>query len=178
MNIEQLKNSIGDYAKDIRLNLSLVMTEEGSFGLTQRQIYLIALSCSWALKNKNLIEALKAESELILSDNERLAAQSAAAIMAMNNIYYRFLHLVEDPDFARLPAKLRMNILANPGIDKADFELICLSISTLNGCGMCIKAHAQVLGKGQIAKESVQSAVRIAAVFNAVATVIEWSINS
>jgi alkyl hydroperoxide reductase subunit D len=89
--------------------------------------------------------------------------------MAMNNIYYRFVHLVSDKSFASLPAKLRMNIIANPGIDKLDFELSCLAVSAINGCGMCIDAHAKTLEQAGISKLAIQSAVRIAAVLNAAA---------
>ena len=39
--------------------------------------------------------------------------------MGMNNVYYRFLHLVEDAEYAQLPARLRMNVIGNPGIDKS-----------------------------------------------------------
>jgi len=170
MTIDQLKNNLGEYAKDIRLNLSAVLTEEGAPLLKQRQIYFIALACSYATKNTDLITIILAESELILSREDRQAAKSAATIMAMNNVYYRFIHLVSDKSFAGMPAKLRMNVIANPGIDKTDFELACLAISALNGCGMCMEAHIKVLRENNIDPISIQSAVRIAAVFNAVAT--------
>ena len=44
MHIEQLKSHIGDHAKDIRLNLSTVLNEQGSPGLQERQIGYIALA--------------------------------------------------------------------------------------------------------------------------------------
>ena len=66
------------------------------------------------------------------------AARAAAAIMGMNNIYYRFLHLVEDAEYQTMPARLRMNVIGNPGIDKLDFELLSLAVSAVNGCGLCV----------------------------------------
>jgi len=43
--------------------------------------------------------------------------------MAMNNVYYRFLYLASNKAYETKPARLRMNTIANPGVDKADFEL-------------------------------------------------------
>lgn len=168
MNIEQVKNNLDDYAKDIRLNLSTVLSEEGAPDLTQTQIYLIALSVAYALKDAPLIEAILKESNL--SVEEKQAAKIAATIMAMNNIYYRFIHLTEDKSFATLPAKLRMNAMSNPGIDKVSFELMCIAISAINGCGMCINAHINALEKIGTTKLSIQSAIRITAVLNATVT--------
>ncbi len=97
------------------------------------------------------------------------AAKAAASIMAMNNIYYRFLHLASNNDYATRPAKLRMNVIGAPGIDKADFELFCLAVSAVNGCGMCIDAHEKVLLAAGVSIDTIQTAVRIAAVVNAIA---------
>ncbi len=167
MSIETLKSKLPDYAKDIRLNLAAILTEEGASDLNQKQIYMIALASSYAIKNLTVTAAVIAESEAILSGTEVAAAKSAATIMAMNNIYYRFVHLTSDKSFAGMPAKLRMNVIANPGIDKADFELVCLTVSAINGCGMCIDAHTHELIKAGVSKLAIQSAVRIAAVMNA-----------
>ncbi|MBS0349564.1 MAG: carboxymuconolactone decarboxylase family protein [Proteobacteria bacterium] len=169
MSIEKIKNKLGDELKDTKLNLAVVLTEAGALNLNKNQIYLIGLACAYATKNHELISAIIADSTIVLSEAEHKAAKAAATIMAMNNVYYRFIHLVNDPIFASMPAKLRMNVLGNPGIHKADFELACLAISALNGCGMCIEAHVRELLKTEISTESIQAAVRIAAVLNATA---------
>ena len=101
------------------------------------------------------------------------AARAAAAIMGMNNVYYRFVHLVGNDEYAKLPAKLRMNVIGSPGIDKTDFELYSLAVSAINGCGACVAAHEKVVRKAGIAAEGVQSAVRIAAVIHGVAVALE-----
>jgi alkyl hydroperoxide reductase subunit D len=89
--------------------------------------------------------------------------------MAMNNVYYRFTHLVSDTDYRSMPARLRMQVIANPGVPKADFELACLAVSAINGCGACLEAHAHQVTTAGLTKEAVQSAVRIAAVLQATA---------
>ncbi len=93
--------------------------------------------------------------------------------MAMNNVYYRFVHLVESEEYAKLPAKLRMNVMANPGTSKENFELWSLAVSAVNGCGKCLIAHERVLRAHGVTAEQVQAAVRIAAVVHAVAVTLE-----
>ncbi|MES2142615.1 MAG: carboxymuconolactone decarboxylase family protein [Pseudomonadota bacterium] len=173
MSIELLKNKLLESAKDIKLNLSTLLTEEGSPDLSKSQIGGIALASAYAIKNAMLIDSILSEVSIYLTEAEINAAKSAATVMAMNNIYYRFIHLVNDSSFSSMPAKLRMNVLANPGIDKIDFELSCLSVSAINGCGMCIEAHTQALIKAGISKLAIQSSIRIAAVLNATAMGIE-----
>jgi alkyl hydroperoxide reductase subunit D len=140
--------------------------------LTANQIFGVALSTAYATKNRDVIDALLNEAKERLSEAEITATKSAATIMGMNNIYYRFLHLSGDADFKQLPAKLRMNVIGNPGIPKTDFELYCLAVSAVNGCGMCIEAHTHEVVKGGISKLGVQSTVRIASVVHAAAAAL------
>ena len=93
--------------------------------------------------------------------------------MAMNNIYYSFVHLANDPDYKTMPAKLRMNVIGKPGVEKVDFELWSLAVSAINGCGMCIEAHDHVLKQHGVSKEAIQQVVRIAAVIHAVAATLD-----
>jgi alkyl hydroperoxide reductase subunit D len=173
MSIEKLKNQLPDFAKDIKLNLASVLTEEGATDLNQKQIYTIALTVAYTSKNAFVIESIFEEASKILVASDVNAAKAAATIMAMNNIYYRFIHLTHDKSFSTMPAKLRMNVIGNPGIAKIDFELTCLAVSAMNGCGMCMDAHTHELIKSGVSKFAIQSAVRIASVINAVSTGVD-----
>ena len=173
MNIEHLKNTLPETAKDIKLNLSMVLSEEGAPDLTIKQIAGIALAVSYTTKNKTLIQAILDGSKPHLNEAEINAAQSSAAIMGMNNIYYRFIHLVGDSNFSGISAKLRMNVMSNPGIDKVSFELISLAVSAINGCGMCMESHTKTLLKHGVSPLAIQSSIRIAAVLNAVSVSLE-----
>ncbi len=177
MSIEQLKQALPDCAKDIKLNISTILTEEGAPNLNLNQIYGVALASAFTTKNQAVIAALLSETNNPLSDSEILAAKSAAIIMAMNNIYYRFTHLINDKSYSSMPANLRMSVIGNPGIIKIDFELYCLAVSALNGCGKCVDAHAKVLTTSGMTPLAIQSAVRIASIINAVALGIEISNN-
>jgi alkyl hydroperoxide reductase subunit D len=169
MSIQDLRNQLGEYAKDTKLNLGSVLTEEGAQDLKLNQIYGIALASAYATKNTTVVNAVQKEAAAILSEAEIHAAKAAATIMAMNNVYYRFNHLVSDKEYGKMPAKLRMNVIGSPGIDKTDFEMMSLAISAINGCGMCMDAHVHEITKAGISKQGVQSCIRISAVINAAA---------
>lgn len=173
MSIKDLRAALPGFAKDIKLNLGSVLTEEGSAGLTQSQIAMIALGSAYATKDRTVIEGLLGSAEAVLSDTDITAVKAATAIMAMNNVYYRFTHLVSDKSYGTLPAKLRMNVMANPGIEKIDFELISLAVSAIEGCGLCIDSHVAVIAKHGVSKEGIQSAIRIAATINATAQALD-----
>jgi alkyl hydroperoxide reductase subunit D len=167
MNLEELRNQIPDFGRDIRLNLESVLSAEGAPGLGGRQIWGIALASAYALENKDLIETIKSQGSGDLDDSLVEAAKAAATIMAMNNIYYRALHLMEDAELKKLPARLRMNVIGKPGIEKADFELMCFAVSALSGCGQCLTAHLHELRKASVSNEGAQSALKIASVLQA-----------
>jgi alkyl hydroperoxide reductase subunit D len=169
MSLDTFKEQLGPFARDTFLNIGTVLTEEGAPGLTQKQIESVALACGYALSSVPLKDALEASFSSTLDDNDRIGAKSAASIMAMNNIYYRFIHLAEDSELSRLPAKLRMQVIGKPPVDKVTFELMCLGVSALSGCGNCIKAHIHEAKKSGLSQEAIQSIARIASVLHAAA---------
>jgi alkyl hydroperoxide reductase subunit D len=172
--MDALRDRIPDYARDLRLNISTVLTPQGAPGLSEPQVWMTALASAIAARNAELVRIVEATAATRLDPAQVEAARAAAAIMGMNNIYYRFLHLVEDDEYAKLPARLRMNVLGSHGIAKADFELVSLAVSALNGCGKCVASHERKLREHEVGRETVQSAVRIASVIHAVAGVLDY----
>ena len=170
MSIEILKNRLPEYAKDLKLNLSSLAVEAS---LTEQQRAGAFVASAIASRNADVTEAIIAEFGAKLSPEAMNAAKAAAAIMAMNNIYYRFVHLSSAADYKTMPAKLRMNVIGKPGVEKADFELWSIAVSAINGCGMCIDSHEKVLREAGVSAEQIQAAVRIAAVVHAVAVTLE-----
>jgi alkyl hydroperoxide reductase subunit D len=169
MSLDNLKTRLPDYAKDLKLNLG-TLAAEPSLSVQQRAGTFLATAL--ASRNALTTQAIFAEFAPLLSPEAVTAAEAAAAIMGMNNIYYRFTHLVGG-DYATMPAKLRMNVIGRPGVEKLDFELWCLAVSAVNGCGLCLESHEKVLRQGGVLAEQVQAAVRIAAVVHAVAAVLD-----
>ena len=168
MSLKELADTLPDFAKDIRLNLSSVLSDQT---LGDQRKYGLLLACAHGSGYRPLVAAAEAEVEGKLSPEAANAARGAAAVMAMNNVYYRFVHLVSNPDYGKLPAKLRMNLIGSPGIEKDDFELFSLAVSAMNGCGMCIDSHERVLQQHGMKVETIQFAARIGAIMKAVATV-------
>lgn len=169
MSIDSLKGRIPDYAKDIKLNLSSLAADET---LSAQRHWGSFLASALATGNADVIAAISSEAAAHLSPEAQNGAKAAASIMAMNNIYYRFVHLAKNKEYASMPAKLRMNIIGNPGVEKADFELWSLAVSAINGCGMCIDAHEAELRKHGLSTAEIQASVRIASTVAAVAAVL------
>jgi alkyl hydroperoxide reductase subunit D len=170
MSIQTLKDRLPEYAKDLKLNLGNLANEPV---LTEQQKAGTFIASAIASRNASVIEAVVAEFAPKLEPAALNAAKAAAAIMGMNNVYYRFLHLAENDQYSTLPAKLRMNVIANPGAARQDFELWCLAVSAVNACGKCITAHEKVLRDAGTTAEQIQAAVRIASVVHAVAVTLE-----
>jgi len=173
--LESIREALPGYARDLQLNLGTVLSPAGAPGLTERQIWAVALATADASRNASFTRALGALAARHLDAAHVSAAHAAAAIMAMNNVYYRFLHLVEDEEYRKLPARLRMSVIGNPGIAKADFELLALAVSAINGCGSCVASHERQVRQHGFTREAVQSAIRIAATVHAVARALEGS---
>ena len=168
-NLDGLRDMLPDFAKDIRLNLGSVIKEDPNAGLKLHQVMGVALASAYATRHAAVIAAIEGEAAAVLSPEEKTAARAAAAIMAMNNIYYRATYMTGDEELGRMPAGLRMNVIGNPGIDKATFELYALAVSALNGCGACVQSHAAKVQQEGLPKAAVQQSFKIAAVLSAAA---------
>src|SRR5215471_11752922 len=168
--MEALKNRLPEHARDLKLNLAALASETV---LDEEKKAGAFIASAIASRNGDVIRAMREEFGPRMDPAALRAAQAAAAVMAMNNVYYRFTHLVENEEYARLPARLRMNVMANPGTSKENFELWSLAVSAVNGCGRCMAAHERVLRAAGITAEQVQAAARIAAVVHAVAITLE-----
>lgn len=171
MSIEALRDQLPAYAKDIGANLAVlagetVLTDQAKWGC------FVASAC--AIGEPQTLRAINAAArEAGLSSEAFEAARTAAAIMAMNNIYFRALHLMEAPEYRSLPSRLRMNRLAHhPGVETVDYELWCMAVSALNGCGACLDSHEAELRERGAQPVEVQAALRIAAVVNAAGRVL------
>lgn len=169
MTLEELKSTIPDYGRDIRLNLDSVLSPEGSPGLTAKQIWGVALASSYAIESAALTKMVLTMGAGELDDATVEASKAAATIMGMNNVYYRGLHLMEDAELKKLPARLRMNVIGKPGIEKVDFELMCFAVSAIGACGQCLTAHLHELRKVNVSNEGIQASLKIASVLHAAA---------
>ena len=170
MTLEQLADAIPAYAKDLKLNLSSIFQQTE---LTPQQAWGAAVACAYASRNQAVYEAILEAAEKQISVEAVQGAKAAAAIMGMNNIYYRFQHLAQNEKYSTVPARLRMNVVRTHGSDPVDFELWCIAVSAVNGCGKCIVAHERTLREKGVSVETITAAVRIASVLHAIAAIFD-----
>jgi alkyl hydroperoxide reductase subunit D len=168
--VEELRARIPEAARDLRLNLQSVL-EQGS--LTAEQRWGVAVATAIATRNPHLREAVIADARAAVDPAVIEDAFAAASLMAMNNVYYRFRHMIAKESYEHMPARLRMQRIAKPATNKADFELFCLAVSAINACEMCIRSHEQGVLSGGLSEEKVHDAVRIAAVMAGAAVALE-----
>lgn len=165
MSIENLRGALPEYAKDQKLNLG---TLTRSTELSEQQLWGTLLASAAATRNAKVIAEIAEEAKEHLSEEAVEAAYGAATVMAMNNVAYRAKGWLGD-DYANVKFGLRMNIISKPGVEKADFELWSLAVSTINGCEHCAVAHANTVREEGVTKEQVWEAVKVAGVVQAVA---------
>jgi len=170
MSIEALRATLPAYARDISVNLA-VLAEETA--LTDQAKWGCFVASAHAVGEPQTLRAVEAAARMAgLSQRALDAARTAAAVMAMNNVYFRALHLMAAPDYRTLPSRLRMNRLADLGVPTADYELWCVAVSAINGCGACLDSHEAELRRRGVGPPQIQTALRIAAVVNATARVL------
>jgi alkyl hydroperoxide reductase subunit D len=171
MSLDKLIDSLPPSAKDLKLNFSSLIRNNTE--LTAQQLWGTVVVSAIATRSAGLTAAALDAAAAQLSPAALEAAKSAAAVMGMNNIFYRFHHLSSNPKYATMPARLRMNGLRGHGVEEVDFELWSLAVSAINGCGKCVDAHENVVrGKGAT-EELVLAVVRVAAVIHAIGAVVD-----
>jgi alkyl hydroperoxide reductase subunit D len=168
ISVEEVLGELPDYAKDIRLNLETLLAAGHS--LTQAQTLGIAVASAASSQCAPLLAALAHKARTEVGDALVDDALAAATLMAMNNVYYRFRHIVEEPVYKDKPPRLRMNRLAKVATNKADFELFCLAVSAINNCQTCVQSHEKAVRTAGLSDEQVHDAIRVAATVRAVAT--------
>ena len=166
MSLDALRAAMPGHAEDIEQNLGLVI--DGS-ALPERQLWGTVVAVAVAARNAAVLRELVEEATARVPAEVVTAAKAAASIMAMNNVYFRAKHVIG----AELPARLRMRVVARPGVDKIDFELWCLAVSAITGCEVCLQAHDEALRAAGVPAETVNEALRIAAVVHAAAVTLD-----
>jgi alkyl hydroperoxide reductase subunit D len=167
--INTLKERIPDYARDVRLNLDSVLLRSS---LDAPDALGAALAAGYAAGSKVIVDAIRASGQL--SDVDVNAALSAAALMGMNNVWYPYVEMADDPDLRTQRAELRMNAYAtHGGVEKKRFELFALAASIVGKCHFCVQSHYKLLKENGLSSQQLRDIGRIAAVIAAAALAIE-----
>ncbi|HYB40097.1 MAG TPA: alkyl hydroperoxide reductase [Mycobacterium sp.] len=168
MGIENLKDALPDYGKDLKLNLGSVSR---TTLLNQEQLWGTLLASAAATRNTEVLAEIGAEAADNLSAEAYHAALGAASIMGMNDVFYRGRGFLGG-QYDDLRPGLRMNIVANPGVDKVNFELWSFAVSSINGCPDCLTAHEHTLREAGASRETILEALKVAAIVAGVAQAI------
>jgi len=168
MSVENLKAALPEYAKDLKLNLGSITR---TAVLSEEQLWGTLLASAAATRNAQVLGEIGAEAADNLSAEAYNAALGAASIMGMNNVFYRGRGFLEGR-YDDLRPGLRMNVIGNPGVDKATFELWSFAVSSINGCSHCMVAHEHTLRESGIDREVVLEALKVAAIVSGVAQAI------
>jgi alkyl hydroperoxide reductase subunit D len=170
MTYEEFLDSIPEYAKDLKLNLTSLLKQAE---LTEQQTWGTVIAAAMGARHPRLTAILHAEAAKFASPETEKAAKTAAAVMGMNNVYYRFSHMFQDDSYSTIPARLRMNGIRTHGGDPVDFELYCTAVSAINNCSACVTSHERVLREKGVTKETIAAAVRLSSVIHALALVFD-----
>lgn len=164
--IDALLESLPEAARDLKLNLRSVL---GESSLTAAQAWGTAVACAIACNDAELQAAVVAVARSRVEPGVIDDAVAAASLMAMNNVFYRFRHMMGEGPYAAIPVRLRMNRLARYAAARIDLELFCLAVSAIHHCEACVRAHEKVVREGGLGEQQVHDAVRIAAVLHGTA---------
>lgn len=169
MSISDFANNLPDYAHDVKTSLEILLSEDL---LTTEEKLGTLLSAAHATGYAPLVKVVEDEVASTLSHDVANAARGAAAVLGVSNTYYRFVHSATRRDeYIKLPTGLANSIVKKHGIDRKTFELFAVSVSAMNGCGLCFDSHERILIRLEVPIEQIQAAVRIGAVVKAVAKV-------
>lgn len=86
MSIDNLKEALPEYAKDLKLNLGSITR---TTALSEEQLWGTLLASAAATRNDRVLSEIGAEAADYLSAEAYQAALGAASIMGMNNVFYR-----------------------------------------------------------------------------------------
>jgi alkyl hydroperoxide reductase subunit D len=165
-----LAERVPEYAKDLRLNLGAVL---GDGSLSEPLRYGVALACAVATRHGALRRAVEEETLARAGASYVEDARAAAALMGMNNVFYRFRHKIGRDVYEQKPARLRMQRISKPATTRAEFELMCLAVSAINDCEACVRSHEKVVIEGGLTEDQVHDSVRIAAVIHGLASALD-----
>ncbi|HIN94200.1 MAG TPA: alkyl hydroperoxide reductase [Planctomycetes bacterium] len=168
--IIQLCEQLPESARDLRLNVVAVLESEY---LSPEEVWAVALTSSYFVRNSALQEAVLTDAQPILGEAGVEDAQAAASLMAMNTIYFRFRHMIGKEAYVQMRAGLRMNRIMSPLTSKRQFEMTALACAALSGCEACLQTHEANLIQEGCSDLQINDAVRIAATIQGVAVALE-----
>ena len=164
MTLNDLKNSIPDFAKDVKLNFStLIINSE----YDEELVYGCAYAGSLAIGDNHIASVFEEECRNRFGQKFIDSVKATVIVMSLNNVWYKYRDSMPTTEMKMASQKMRVNIMANhAGLDKILFESMSLCVSAINGCTFCVKAHSDLLLENEKTKEYIFNIGRIASVIS------------
>ena len=162
MTLNDLKNSIPDFAKDVKLNFSsLIINSE----YDEELVYGCAYASSLAIGDNHIASVFEEECRNRFGGEFIESVKATVIVMSLNNIWYKYRDSLPNGEMKTAAQRMRVNIMRDhAGLNKILFESISLCISAVNGCTFCVKAHSNLLLDNGKSKDYVLNIGRIASV--------------
>lgn len=168
--IDAVLQTLPEHSKDLSVNLLRLFTQSK---LTLPRLWGTAIASAVATRAPALVAAIESAAVAAGVSAEVIEdARAAASFTSMNNIYYRFRHFMRDEEINKIAPRFQQQRLARPKGEKLDLELYGVAVSTINGCELCVRMHADAVVKGGLSKEELAESVRIAATLHATAVAL------
>lgn len=103
---------------------------------------------------------------------ELVDAVSVATVCSIFNGYYRFRHQVSDSmrdTFGAFRAPFNANIFMKSALSQVEVEAICVAVSSVNNCHLCVEGHINKARSLGVTDEQIDELIRVAAVASATA---------
>ena len=170
--LEDRLKELAEPYRDHRLNLKTALSDSS---LSVEERYAVAVAAAAFARDLSLVQLLRDASEGAVSPEAIEDALAASAIMSMNTVYYRSIHMLGKPGYEQMPPRLRMNRMMKPASSKRLFELCSLACAAVAGCQRCLAAHEATLRKEGVTEQQVHDAVRTAAIVHGVTNALALS---
>jgi alkyl hydroperoxide reductase subunit D len=156
--------------KDLKINVQNALNFQN---LTPKETALIAYGVAINQRHTPLKEAFRKRAENADATQAELAEVAACvALMATNNVFYRFRHYTGKEYYETTPAGIKMSVMMNPVLGKEFFELLSLCISAINGCERCVTAHEQSVQSHGGTQARIYDALRLTAILRSLPEIL------
>jgi alkyl hydroperoxide reductase subunit D len=160
--LEALLDALPPHANDVRRTLTAALEDPT---LSEPHKWGCVVTAAETLASPALLREADRAPEDIAT-----AARGVAAVMAMNNVYFRAVHLMKSADYAKMRAGIRMHALNID--DKIAADLWSITASAINACGACLDEHEEKLRANGGTAEQAHAALRLAAALAGAAAVL------
>lgn len=142
--------------------------KEGLGHLDLKQREAIALAVSSANQCVNCVKSHRRKClDVGYSEEQVVEILGITSLCAMYNTVWTFRHLVDDEQYMKMATPLKADAMSESSLGPLLVELICVAVSTIRECKLCVKAHTKKAIKADATPEMINETIMVAAVMTA-----------